>query len=45
MPEQPANLTWGDKEYRTLYITATTSVYRLEMKSRGFVPYRQGTTP
>jgi gluconolactonase len=44
MPEQPANLTWGDKEYRTLYITATTSVYRLEMKSRGFVPYRQGTT-
>jgi gluconolactonase len=45
MPEQPANLTWGDKEYRTLYITATTSVYRLEMKSRGFVPYRQATTP
>src|SRR5215469_10233109 len=39
MPEQPANLTWGDKEYRTLYITATTSVYRLEMKTQGFVPY------
>jgi gluconolactonase len=40
MPEQPANLTWGDKDYRTLYITATTSVYRLEMKTQGFVPYR-----
>jgi gluconolactonase len=40
MPEQPANLNWGDKDYRTLYITATTSVYRLEMKTRGFVPYR-----
>jgi gluconolactonase len=40
MPEQPANLNWGDKDYRTLYITATTSVYRLEMKARGFVPYR-----
>jgi gluconolactonase len=39
MPEQPANLTWGDKEYRTLYITATTSVYRLELKTQGFVPY------
>jgi gluconolactonase len=40
MPEQPANLNWGDKDYRTLYITATTSVYRLEMKTQGFVPWR-----
>jgi gluconolactonase len=39
MPEQPANLAWGDPEYRTLYITATTSVYRLETKTSGFVPY------
>jgi len=39
VPEQPANLTWGDKDYRTLYITATSSVYRLQMKTRGFVPY------
>jgi len=39
MPEQPANLTWGDKNYGTLYITATTSVYRLETKTTGFVPY------
>ena len=39
MPEQPANLTWGDKNYQTLYITATTSVYRLRTTSRGFVPY------
>jgi gluconolactonase len=39
MPEQPANLTWGDKDYRTLYITATTSVYRLETKALGFLPY------
>jgi gluconolactonase len=38
-PEQPANLTWGGKDYQTLYITATTSVYRLEMKTQGFVPY------
>lgn len=39
MPEQPANLTWGDKDYRTLYITANTSVYRLRTKTRGFVSY------
>jgi gluconolactonase len=39
MPEQPANLTWGDKDYRTLYLTATTSVYRLPTLTRGFVPY------
>ncbi|MFZ0292004.1 MAG: SMP-30/gluconolactonase/LRE family protein [Candidatus Sulfotelmatobacter sp.] len=39
MPEQPANLAWGDKDYRTLYITATTTVYRLETKTAGFVPY------
>ncbi len=39
MPEQPANLTWGDPQYDTLYITATTSVYRLKTKTRGFVPY------
>ena len=39
MPEQPANLAWGDKDSGTLYITATTSVYRLRTKARGFVPY------
>jgi gluconolactonase len=39
MPEQPANLIWGDKDYGTLYITATTSVYKLRTKVRGFVPY------
>jgi gluconolactonase len=39
MPEQPANLAWGDSGYGTLYITATTSVYRLETKTKGYVPY------
>jgi gluconolactonase len=38
MPEQPANLAWGDKDRGTLYITATTSVYRLRTKTLGFVP-------
>ena len=39
MPEQPANLAWGEADYRTLYITATTSVYRLRTNTRGFIPY------
>jgi gluconolactonase len=39
MPEQPANLNWGDRDYGTLYITAGTSVYRLRTKTHGFVPY------
>jgi len=38
-PEQPANLAWGDADLSTLYITATTSVYRLKTSTRGFVPY------
>lgn len=39
LPEQPANLAWGDADYRTLYVTATHSVYRLRTLIRGFVPY------
>ena len=41
IPEQPANLTWGDRQYDSLYITATTSVYRLKTTTHGFVPYLQ----
>ena len=40
IPEQPANLAWGDADYGTLYITAQTSVYRLETRTRGFVTTR-----
>ncbi len=39
VPEQPANLAWGDKDRGTLYLTATTSVYKIHTKVRGFVPY------
>ena len=39
LPEQPANLAWGDADYGALYITATTSVFRVETKARGYVPY------
>ncbi len=39
VPEQPANLAWGDSDLKTLYITATTSVYKLKTSSQGFVLY------
>lgn len=39
LPEQPANLAWGDSGSGTLYITAQKSVYRLRTNTRGFVPY------
>jgi sugar lactone lactonase YvrE len=38
MPEQPANMTWGDKDYHTLYITATTSVCRFRDENAGLCP-------
>ena len=39
VPEQPANLSWGGADNSTLYITATTSIYTIPTKTRGFVPY------
>lgn len=35
LPELPANLAWGDRDWRTLYITARTSVYRLRLTLPG----------
>jgi len=39
LPEQPANLAWGDSGYSTLYITATTSVFKISTRAHGFIPY------
>jgi gluconolactonase len=33
--ESPANLAWGGEDWRTMYVTAQTSVYRLRMKVPG----------
>ena len=35
LPETPANLAWGGDDWRTLFVTATSSVYRLPMKVAG----------
>ena len=34
-PEAPANLAWGDSDYKTLYITARKSLYRIRLKIAG----------
>jgi len=39
VPEQPANLSWGGADNSILYITATTSVYKIPTRTHGFVPY------
>ena len=35
LPELPANLAWGDSDWRTLYATARTSVYCLRLSVPG----------
>jgi gluconolactonase len=37
LPELPANLAWGE-DGSVLYLTARTSVYRLQTKTRGTLP-------
>jgi len=34
-PEHAANFAWGDSDYRSLYITASTSVYRIRVMVPG----------
>lgn len=38
VPETPANLAWGGTVGKTLYVTARTSVYKVRMKTGGFLP-------
>jgi gluconolactonase len=35
VPEDVGNVNWGDDDWRTLYIPATTSVYRVRLKVAG----------
>jgi len=35
MPEVAANLAWGDDDWKTLYITASTSLYRIKLGIKG----------
>ena len=35
VPEQVSNVAWGDKDGKTLYITASTSIYRIKLNIEG----------
>jgi gluconolactonase len=35
VPEIVSNVAWGDADHKTLYITASTSVYRIRLKIPG----------
>ena len=39
MPEPPRNLTFGDPDYQTLYVTAMKSVYRIRLGTKGHIVY------
>lgn len=39
-PEHVANMAWGDEDLKTLYITASTGLYRVLLGVAGTVPFR-----
>lgn len=43
VPEVAANLAWGDADGSTLYITASTGLYRVPTRTTGYVPHRTAT--
>ncbi|MBP6668788.1 MAG: SMP-30/gluconolactonase/LRE family protein [Gemmatimonadales bacterium] len=43
LPEHVANFAWGDADLRTLYITASTGLYRLRVELPGTVPFAGAT--
>ena len=38
LPENPTNVAWGDRDYKTLYITTYNSIYRVRLKIPGIKP-------
>ena len=39
MAETPANCAFGDEDFRTLYVTARTALYRIRLDVKGAVQY------
>jgi sugar lactone lactonase YvrE len=37
--ELPANCSWGEKDFRTLYLTARTGLYKIRLRVSGFITY------
>ena len=40
VPENTANLAWGDDDARTLYLTADSGLYRIRCRTAGYAPHR-----
>lgn len=38
VPEKVANLAWGNDDYKTLFLTASNSLYRIDLKVAGVRP-------
>lgn len=38
LPEKQANCAWGDSDYQSLYICASTSIYRIRCRIPGIIP-------
>lgn len=41
MPEHTANFAWGEDDYKSLFITASTTLYRIRTKIPGRPQMRQ----
>jgi gluconolactonase len=41
IPEKVGNVTWGDADHKTLYIAASSSIYRIKLKIPGMYPHIQ----
>ncbi|MEM9586077.1 MAG: SMP-30/gluconolactonase/LRE family protein [Planctomycetota bacterium] len=41
VPEKPANVTFGGADFKTMYMTARTGLYRVEMPIAGYSPLNQ----
>jgi gluconolactonase len=39
VPETPTNCTFGDKDHKTLYVTAGKSLYRIRLNAEGFAVF------
>ena len=39
LPEAASNLAFGDPDLQSLYVTTRTSVYRLRLSAKGWLPY------
>ncbi|MBN2238148.1 MAG: SMP-30/gluconolactonase/LRE family protein [Dehalococcoidales bacterium] len=45
LPELPSNMCWGDYDFKTLYITARTSVFRMRFNVPGIPAYKIDPEP